>query len=207
MKLAKRVFMVLGSILVVLAVIGMVLPSHVRVERSTVINAPPSRVYAYVDSLEAWVAWSPWYEAEPDAKYTYSGPETGEGATVEWVGEVVGTGKQVITESLPHASIKTSLDFGSQGMATADWTFEETDDEGTKVTWGFDTDLGLNPIARYMGLMMNRWIGADYEKGLAKLKSVCEAEPEVTEEESTDDPGAENTDETESGAEDENSEQ
>lgn len=42
-------------------------------------------------------------------------------------------------------------------------------------TWGFDTDLGMNPIARYFGLVMDSMLGADYEKGLAKLKQVCEA--------------------------------
>jgi hypothetical protein len=42
------------------------------------------------------------------------------------------------------------------------------------VTWGFDCDLGTNPIMRYVGLMFDQWIGADYEKGLAKLKEVME---------------------------------
>jgi hypothetical protein len=32
----------------------------------------------------------------------------------------------------------------------------------------------MNPMARWMGLMFDRWIGADYEAGLAKLKQVAE---------------------------------
>ena len=35
-------------------------------------------------------------------------------------------------------------------------------------------DLGNNPIARYVGLMFDKWIGGDYEKGLARLKQVME---------------------------------
>jgi len=35
-------------------------------------------------------------------------------------------------------------------------------------------DLGNNPIARYAGLMFDKWIGGDYEKGLARLKQVME---------------------------------
>ena len=46
--------------------------------------------------------------------------------------------------------------------------------EGTKITWGFDSDLGMNPIARWMGLMFDSWIGADYETGLANLKNLVE---------------------------------
>ena len=40
--------------------------------------------------------------------------------------------------------------------------------------------MGLNPIGRLMGLMMDRWIGGDYEKGLAALKQVCESRRAAT---------------------------
>ena len=49
-------------------------------------------------------------------------------------------------------------------------------DGGTEVTWGFETDLGMNPVGRWMGLMMDSWIGADYEAGLARLKALVEGE-------------------------------
>jgi hypothetical protein len=45
---------------------------------------------------------------------------------------------------------------------------------GTRVTWGFDSDLGFNPIARYFGMMADDVIGPDYEKGLARLKAIAE---------------------------------
>ena len=46
---------------------------------------------------------------------------------------------------------------------------------GTEVEWGFVSDMGMNPIGRWMGLMMDSWIGADYERGLSKLKEIAEA--------------------------------
>jgi hypothetical protein len=54
------------------------------------------------------------------------------------------------------------------------WTIEPEGD-GSRVTWAFDTDLGMNPMARYMGLAFERFIGPDYERGLAKLKQLAEA--------------------------------
>ena len=49
---------------------------------------------------------------------------------------------------------------------------------GTKATWRFTANLDGIP-AKWFGLMSDRWIGADYEKGLAKLKAVAEKpEPE-----------------------------
>ena len=45
----------------------------------------------------------------------------------------------------------------------------------TRVTWGFGADTGFNPVARYVGLLMDRAIGPDYEKGLARLKAKAES--------------------------------
>jgi effector-binding domain-containing protein len=39
--------------------------------------------------------------------------------------------------------------------------------------------MGASPIGRYFGLMMDRMVGKDYERGLAKLKTVVEQLPNV----------------------------
>ena len=44
----------------------------------------------------------------------------------------------------------------------------------TQVTWGFESELGLNPMSRWMGLMMDNWVGGDYERGLVNLKTLVE---------------------------------
>ncbi len=173
MKILKRTLFVVGAILVLMAVVGLFLPSHVRVERSTVIKAPAEQVFPHVNDLKQWAAWSPWYALEPDAEYQYTGPDAGQGATVQWQGEKVGNGTQIITASEAHERIDTSLDFGDQGKATSYWKFEPTD-EGTRVTWGFETEVGSNPLSRWTGVMIEKLIGKDYEQGLAKLKEVVE---------------------------------
>ena len=65
-----------------------------------------------------------------------------------------------------------ALDFdGSQAQATYLLVPEAG---GTRVTWAFDSTHGLNPFRRWLGLLFDRMIGADYEKGLGKLKSLLE---------------------------------
>ena len=44
------------------------------------------------------------------------------------------------------------------------------------MTWGFESDLGMNPMARWMGLMMDSLVGGDYEQGLANLKDLVEGQ-------------------------------
>ena len=47
------------------------------------------------------------------------------------------------------------------------------DPEGTRLTWSFDANLD-SMVGRYMGLMMDKWVGSDYEGGLARLKELAE---------------------------------
>jgi uncharacterized protein YndB with AHSA1/START domain len=176
MSLFRRILLLLFSLLVLVIVVGMMCPAKVRVDRSLVIGAPPDRVYAQVVDFHRWPQWSPWYAMEPTADYSYSGAEQGVGAVMQWRGEQVGEGRQSILAAEPSRSIRTSLEFGRQGDAEANWTFDAVP-EGTRVTWGFDADMGWNPISRLMGLMMDRWLGPDYERGLANLKTVCETAP------------------------------
>ncbi|NJK86521.1 MAG: hypothetical protein HC906_11675 [Bacteroidales bacterium] len=106
---------------------------------------------------------------------SYSPDFTGNGAFYTWKSDHknVGNGKLTIIASQPYDSIKTEMDFMEQGTASAYYLFNPTD-SGTIVTWGFDSDMGMNPITRYFGLMMDKWIGTDYEKGLNKLAEVSE---------------------------------
>ena len=38
--------------------------------------------------------------------------------------------------------------------------------------------MGGNPVARYVGLMMDGMVGPAYEQGLANLKEILEGQPE-----------------------------
>lgn len=104
-----------------------------------------------------------------------SGPEAGVGNTLNWTSEhpQVGTGSQEIVESVPEQTVKTALDFGPMGSASASFDLTPEGDQ-TQVTWGFESDLGMNPMSRWMGLMMDKWVGGDYERGLTNLKALVE---------------------------------
>ena len=85
----------------------------------------------------------------------------------------VGSGSQEIVASVENAAVTTELDFGEMGGARATWDLEETDGT-TRVTWGFVANMGNGPVGRWMGLMMDKWVGGDYETGLTNLKALVE---------------------------------
>ncbi len=43
------------------------------------------------------------------------------------------------------------------------------------MTWGLYSDLGNNPLMRYLGLVMEKFIGEDFDEGLVNLKAHIES--------------------------------
>lgn len=175
MRILGRILLGLLVLVLVLLGIGMLLPRNVEVTRSTVIEAPPAEVFAEVNSLQRAAAWSPWLGLDPEVQTTYSGPEEGVGNRLEWTSDnpQVGNGSQEITASQPDSRVESALDFGEMGTAKA-WFDLQPEGAGTQITWGLDADMGAGPIGRWMGLMMDGWVGGDYETGLANLKALVE---------------------------------
>lgn len=176
MKIIKRILLVLIVLIGLLAGIGMLLPSQAHVERSLEISAPAESIFPLIANFKENSKWSPWHALDPDMKQTFTGEEGTVGSKVAWVSEHkhVGTGSQEITALDPNKRIETHLDFGKQGTAEAYFQFDEANG-GCTLTWGFDSDLGNNPIGRYFGLMFDSMIGPSYEEGLNNLKTLAEA--------------------------------
>jgi effector-binding domain-containing protein len=181
---------IIGVVAFVAIVVGVafVLPQQVHVERSMVMAAAPDQIFAVVNDLTRAREWGPWYKRDPKMQVAFDGPPAGEGAKIRWVSASEGSGSQEIVESSPFKTIKFKLDFDGQGTASASFQFA-TVEGGTKVTWGMDTDVGMNPIGRYMGLMFDTWVGKDFEEGLANLKKLVEVQAQSAVDEALASPG------------------
>ena len=174
-KWLLRLFLLLALLFVG---IGFLLPDMSRVQREITIVRAPSEVFATLNSFQRFNDWSPWFPRDPQADYTFEGPPSGVGATLRWSSEKrdVGRGSQRIVASDPDRRIDVALAFEGQGEAQAAYVLEPVDG-GTRVRWEFETRHGNNLISRWFGLGFDRWIGADYENGLAKLKTMLESDP------------------------------
>lgn len=178
MRLLIKLAGILAVIAVSLLVIGLLLPKQGRVERSIVINAPPPVVFGLVNGFGRFEEWSPWADKDPAMKVERSGPETGVGATYAWSGNAaVGSGSQKIIESVPPSHVRTRLHFGGFAEPSLASLDIAPDGSGSRVTWSLTVEVGSNPVNRYFGLLMNKMVGPDYEKGLARLKQLAEAQP------------------------------
>ncbi|MGI8602058.1 MAG: SRPBCC family protein [Verrucomicrobiales bacterium] len=108
----KKILITVAVIVVLFVIIVVLQPSEFRVTRSITVSAPPPVVFAQVNDLHKWQAWSPWEKLDPALKRNYEGPSTGTGTTYSWAGNnQVGEGRMTITESRPHDLIRIKLDF------------------------------------------------------------------------------------------------
>ncbi len=183
MAFLKRLLLAIVALAVLMLAAGFLLPQEVAVARSTTINATPDRIFPYLNDFRKFQEWSPWAKIDPEGtKLTYDGPEAGVGHKVSWASEddKVGTGTQEIVESVENQSVKTTLNFGDQGMGAAVFNLKPVAD-GTEITWGFSADMGMNPVGRWMGLMIGPMVGEQYDIGLANLKTLVEALPSPAE--------------------------
>jgi uncharacterized protein YndB with AHSA1/START domain len=170
LTILKWLFYLIAAIAIIIVGGSFLLPAQAVVTRS----APPDKVFAIVGDLRRFQEFSPWADVDPDIKYTFEGPESGVGQEMNWTSANadIGNGTQTIVRYEPPTFVESRLNFGMHGKPVASFDLVPST-AGTNVTWTFTSDLDGIP-AKWFGLMFDRWIGPDYEKGLVKLKAVAE---------------------------------
>lgn len=175
----KRILIVLVVIIAGFVAFAATRPGSYRVERSARMDAPAAIVFAQLEDLRAWSAWSPWEGKDPLMTKTFEGPAKGVGAGYMWQGnDKVGEGKMTITDSRPPSDVKLRLEFIKPfaAVATTELTVQPDSAGSCTVTWAMEGTNNL--IAKMFGLFMNMdtMIGNDFDKGLAALKQLAESE-------------------------------
>lgn len=171
----KKVLLVIFVLLVLVVGGAYLIPPTYRVERSVVIQAEPQAIFPMLNNLKRWEEWTPWNtELDPSMKREYDGPPEGIGAKMSWTGEKTGQGSVTIVDSNPPIGIGYSLEFDGGTHKSDGKIAFALSGGGTEVKWSNEGKVGMNPIHRYCSLVMDRMMGPDFEKGLAKLKQNVE---------------------------------
>jgi hypothetical protein len=174
--MVTKILMVMPIVIVVFAGIVALRPSEFRVTRTTKMRAPAPAVFAQVNDFHSWEAWKPWGKMDPAMKQTYQGAPAGTGAVYTWTGnKEVGEGRMTIIESRPNDLIRINLEFFKPFAATniAEFTFRSEGDQ-TIVTWSMSGKNNFMAKAIHLFMNMDKMIGAQFEQGLAQMKSVVE---------------------------------
>lgn len=175
-KFVTRLAVLFVSMIAALSLIISLQPSAYSVERSATMAAAPAEVFAQVNDLQAWDAWSPWKKLDPQAKATISSPSAGQGATFSWSGnDDVGEGKLTIVISKPDELVDIEQAFVKpmEGKARMVFTLASEGD-GTKLTWKLQGTKDFMSKAVCLFADMDTFLGGSIEEGLANIKAVVE---------------------------------
>jgi len=172
---------ILFAAVVALPVLGVAFlrPVRYHVSRSIRISKPAADVFSAVADLQEWPKWSPWLYVEPEAELEFRGDGKSVGSSYSWEGELVGKGEIEITKAEGPGLLELEIRFQQPFKSTAEVAFSTEEKDGeTEITWSMN---GQIPMA--MRKSIAAWIGMDYERGLAMLKSLLETGkiPSVTE--------------------------
>ncbi len=147
------------------------------VERSISIDASPEEVFERVSNLRRWSEWSPWEELDPNMDKVYSGTDGTVGSGYSWKGNrKAGAGEMSISDLAQSEQVTIDLRFLKPfKSANVTGLVLRPEADGTNVIWTMTGNYTL--MSKIMGVFvsMDKIVGKDFERGLAKLKSVSES--------------------------------
>lgn len=176
MKILRFLGILILVLVVIVLVLGLVMPKDVVVTRSTSINAPKDVVFNQVVNFKNWPNWSPWLEKDPNTQLEYSGTDGQAGSGYKWKGgKETGEG-EMTASAVKDGEMDYDLHFIKPMEGKSTGSFIVADSGGmSKVTWTMNMHMSFPMNA--MGIFFNpdKMVGKDFERGLERMKTYCEA--------------------------------
>ena len=171
-------------IVFVLAVlVGVILPSHGHIERTVEVSSPLRQIYDSIDTFRRFPEWAAQRRIDPQTKFTFEGPESGQGAKVAWQSAApqVGNGSLTIATAEQDSKVTMTLDNAWSGENKA-YTITLAPAQNGKtvnINWAYDADYGWNLIWRYAGLYIHGDPATQIQLSLSDIAAMLATFPNV----------------------------
>ncbi|KXK46459.1 MAG: polyketide cyclase/dehydrase [Bacteroidetes bacterium OLB10] len=171
----KKVFLGLLVIILLLGIGSLFISNIHHIERSTYINASPKVIFNELNNLSSWEKWNTWLQMDTTMKISYNNIKSGVGSEILWssANQNVGNGTMTITKSEPDKTVETELNFNGKGKGINGFKLEPAGDS-TKLTTYFTSDMGWNPVFKYLSLMSKKAMIEMTDNGLKSIKDYIE---------------------------------
>lgn len=176
----KKILVVIAVLILIpiatVLIIAATKPDTFEVERATQIDALPEQIFPLISDLRKFSSWSPYETKDPDMQRTFTGPQSGTGATYEWNGDDnIGQGQLQIVDVSEPSSVTMNLHFVRpfEIQNTVEFTMKQ-EGQASNVTWSMRGPMPF--ISKVMSVFvdMDDMVGSDFEVGLANLKRLAE---------------------------------
>jgi hypothetical protein len=169
---------VLTGLTLMFIIIGLVIPSSVKISRGIIIDVDSSTVYQHLTNVKEWGSWIPWVTTQEGAIVQTSQTINAPGAFFTWRGLNDKNSGTITLLTLSPSLITTKYEL--KGMNDSEGGFRlrsiPNNLSQTEVQWFMEYKLKWYPWERFYGIFMDHIIGPSFEKGLQELRNYIDKE-------------------------------
>lgn len=176
MRLIKMFLFVLLGLFAVVTIIGLFIPSSVKISRGIIINADSSLLYQELSDVKNWNQWLPWITADSGAIVQLSPVTNQPGSFFRWEGVKYKSAGTITIKEINQGEVLLLHELKDMNDAEGGFRIRSTGVKGevTEVLWYMEYKLRWYPWERFYGIFVDHIIGPALDKGLEQLKDYAE---------------------------------
>jgi hypothetical protein len=167
MRFVKMIFIGALILFIVITIISLFIPSHVRISKAINVMAPANKVLQPVQDLHQWKLWYPLLKEIPANEVVFE--NTDRGQTMKFKTTTVtilkSTPSQVLAEFSAQGGKKIQSGFNAI-------TYSHVD--SITIQWYMDFNLSWYPWEKFSSMLYEKMYGVTMERGLTNLKAIVE---------------------------------
>ena len=181
-----RVLELLVSLVIVFALavlVGVLLPAHGHIERTVEVSSPLRQIYDSVNTFHRFPEWAAQRRLDPQTKFTFEGPESGQGAKVVWASASpqVGNGSLTINGAEQDSKVTMAVDnqWSGENKGYTITLVPAQNGKTVSINWAYDADYGWNLVWRYAGLYIHGDPATQIQLNLSNVAAMLASFPNV----------------------------
>lgn len=174
----KKILLFVAVVLVAFLGYVSTRPGSFSYERSGIVHASPDKVFPYLSDFHLGSHWSPFEQKDPNLARTYTGPASGVGSGVHFVGNSeVGEGQLEILKVVPNELVELKLEMIKPFHGVNLIQYRLTPDaQGSRFSWKMSGESGFPGKLMSVFIDCEKMIGGEFEKGIGNLDKLMVAQ-------------------------------
>ncbi len=165
---------VLVGLFAVITIIGLLIPSSVKVSRGIIVSTDSSNVYNELIDVKNWNQWLPWITADSGALVQTSAVTNTPGAYFKWQGMKLKSAGKLTVQSAKPNEILVLHEIKDMNTSEGGFRIRSISNNTTEVLWYMEYKLKWYPWERFFGIFVDKMIGSAFEQGLEQFRSYAE---------------------------------
>ena len=167
---------VLVGLFAVVTIIGLFIPSSVKISRGIIISADSVTVHHELSDVKSWHQWMPWITSDSGAIVQLSPITDQPGSFFKWKGLSNQSSGTLTLQQINPDVIHVLYQLKDMNDAEGGFRLRSTGavKQETEVQWFMEYKLRWYPWERFYGIFLDKIIAPAFDKGLEQLKALIE---------------------------------